>query len=94
MALDCDLLGGPSSDFNVMTRRGQWSASLEQLDGQAEAGLSAAGLCMVLEGSWKCADGRILQAGQGLWWSSVRPEPLVAQDEKARLILVSLASHS
>ncbi len=94
MALDCDLLGGPSSDFNVMTRRGQWSARLEQLGGQAEAGLSAAGLCMVLQGSWKCADGRILQAGQGLWWSSVRPEPLVAQAEQARVIMVSLTPHS
>ena len=93
-ALDCDLQGGPSSDFNVMTRRGQWSARLELLGSQAEAGLSDAGLCMVLQGGWKCADGRILQAGQGLWWSSVRPEPLLAQGEQARLIMVSLTPHS
>jgi environmental stress-induced protein Ves len=57
MALDCDLLGGPSSDFNVMTRRGQWSARLEQLGGQAEAGLSAAGLCMVLQGAGNAPTG-------------------------------------
>ncbi len=93
-ALDCDLQGGPSSDFNVMTRRGQWSARLEQLAGQAEAGLSAAGLCMVLQGSWKAVDGRVLETGQGLWWSSTGAESLVAQGEDARLILVSLTAHT
>jgi hypothetical protein len=45
-------------------------------------------------GGWKCADGRILQAGQGLWWTSPQAEPLLAQDEQARLILVSLTPHS
>ena len=29
VALDCTLLGGTSTDFNVMTRRGQWTAQVE-----------------------------------------------------------------
>ena len=36
---------------------------------------------MVLQGRWRAADGRLLETGQGLWWSSARPEPLVAQSE-------------
>ncbi len=74
-ALDCRLLGGTSTDFNVMARRGRWQAALQVLDGTADAGRSAAGLCMVLQGGW-LAGGEVLAPGQGLWWS-VRPPAAV-----------------
>ena len=90
VALDCDLLGGTSNDFNVMTRRGQWAAKLDVLTGSATAGLSAAGLCMVLQGSWETADGQTLQPGQGLRWSAAESTPLTPQSLDAKLILVSL----
>ena len=90
VALDCDLLGGTSNDFNVMTRRGQWAAKLDVLTSSATAGLSAAGLCMVLQGSWKTADGQALQPGQGLRWSAAESTPLTSQSVDAKLILVSL----
>lgn len=92
-ALDCTLLGGASTDFNVMVRRGQWTAQLQVLDEPAAAGASAAGLCMVLHGQWQ-ADGadQALSAGQGLWWSAaqaaaLRLRPLGPQ---ARLLQVLL----
>ncbi|WP_055311128.1 HutD/Ves family protein, partial [Bordetella pertussis] len=34
-AIDATLLGGPSRDFNVMTRRGRWRAEARVLHGQA-----------------------------------------------------------
>ena len=72
--LDCRLIGGPSTDFNLMLRRGEWSGSLQVLrDALPPAEGAAAGLCMVLQGTWRCEGSdthpaRMLAAGQGLWW--------------------------
>lgn len=95
-ALGCTLLGGTSTDFNVMARRGQWQAQVAVLDGAAgvgAAGIGAAdaGLCLVLQGRWQ-ADGAVLAPGQGLWWSAPQaaPLPLVPQAGEARLVQVLL----
>lgn len=89
-ALDCRLLGGLSTDFNVMTRRGQWAATLQIQDGAAQPGRSAAGLCMVLRGSFAQGDA-VLHAGQGLWWDATQDAaPLQPHDAHSRLVLVSL----
>jgi environmental stress-induced protein Ves len=89
-ALDCSLLGGTSTDFNVMTRRGQWSAEVLVHDAAVRPGRSAAGLCLVLQGGF--AQGRtVLQVGQGLWWDAAEDaEPLLPGDAHSRLVLVSL----
>ena len=92
-ALDCRLLGGLSTDFNVMTRRGQWAATVQIQDGAVQPGSlqsGAAGLCLVLQGGF--AQGRtVLQAGQGLWWDAAEDaEPLLPHDAHSRLVLVSL----
>ncbi|WP_417284736.1 HutD family protein [Comamonas sp.] len=96
VALDCTLLGGTSTDFNVMTRRGQWSAAVQVIS--AEHGSltpdSPAGLCMVLDGRWKAAAETLLEPGQGLWWSPSQPLPktltLTPQQTGAHLVWVSL----
>jgi environmental stress-induced protein Ves len=89
-ALDCRLLGGTSTDFNVMTRRGQWSARLGVHDAGVQPGHSAAGLCLVLQGSFVQGDQRF-DAGQGLWWECpAQAAPLVPGDAYSRLVLVSL----
>ena len=93
-ALGCTLLGGPSTDFNVMARRGQWLAQLAVLDGTADAGRGTAGLCLVLQGGW-LAGGEVLSPGQGLWWSARPPAavplvPLNPQGGDARLAQVLL----
>ena len=89
-ALDCSLLGGTSTDFNVMTRRGQWSAEVSIHDAAVQPGRGAAGLCLVLQGGF--AQGQtVLQAGQGLGWAAAEnAEPLLPGDAHSRLVLVSL----
>ncbi|WAT88692.1 HutD family protein [Delftia acidovorans] len=91
VALGCSLLGGTSTDFNVMVRRGRWWAQVQVLDSAADAGRADAGLCMVLQGNWQ-ADGAALIPGQGLWWSAQQPDPqhLVPQTDDARLVQVLL----
>ena len=70
------MLGGVSTDFNLMLRRGEWGGSLQVLrDALPPAEGAAAGLCMVLQGTWRCEGSdtypaRMLAAGQGLWWVS------------------------
>ncbi len=72
--VDCCMLGGVSTDFNLMLRRGEWSGSLQVLrDALPPAEGAAAGLCMVLQGTWRCEEShanlpQVLTAGQGLWW--------------------------
>ncbi|MDR0227427.1 MAG: HutD family protein [Burkholderiaceae bacterium] len=91
VALDCSLLGGTSTDFNVMARRGRWQAQVAVRDGRTEAGRTGAGLCMVLRGGW-LADGASLAPGQGWWWSGSAPQPLDLEprDPGARLVQVLL----
>ena len=94
VALDCTLLGGTSTDFNVMTRRGEWTAAVQVIHAEQVRPDSPAGLCMVLDGSWKIADGAQLEPGQGLWWSPSQPLPealtLTPQEQSAHLVWVSL----
>ena len=69
--LDSRLIGGPSTDFNLMLRRGQWQGRMQVLHDPATVGATGAGLCMVLQGQWAVLGGdaaRVLQPGQGLWW--------------------------
>ncbi len=89
-ALDCSLLGGTSTDFNVMTRRGRWAAEVLLHDVETQPGRSAAGLCMVLQGSFTQGE-HTLHAGQGLWWDAAQDAvPLRPCDAHSRLVLVSL----
>lgn len=95
IALECRLLGGTCTDFNVMTRRGQWSAEALIHNTQVQPGRSAAGLCMVLQGNFLHGEA-ILKTGQGLlWWDRSHDKapntiPLLPGDEHSRLILLSL----
>ena len=94
VALDCTLLGGTSTDFNVMTRRGEWIAKVQVFRAAQTSevrSLTPAGLCMVLQGSWQAADGQALSTGQGLWWTDQTPLQLTPQSDDAHLVLVSLA---
>ncbi|MFC5521128.1 HutD family protein [Polaromonas jejuensis] len=71
-AVDCRLLGGTSTDFNLMLRRGQWRGHVQVANDARPLGKTPAGLCMVLGGRWTLTtpDGtRELSPGQGLWWA-------------------------
>lgn len=68
-AIDCSLLGGASSDFNVMTRRGQWHAELQVPDQATAIAPAPHGLLLVLRGSWRLSDELpVCHAGEGLCW--------------------------
>ncbi|MBS0508075.1 MAG: HutD family protein [Proteobacteria bacterium] len=69
LAVQCRLLGGASTDFNLMLRRGRWQGRVQVLRQACLPGSTPAGLCLVLAGLWR-RGGDMLTAGQGLWWSS------------------------
>lgn len=80
LPIDCSLLAGPTSDFNVMTRRGLLRAEVRVLREAAELPGCAQGLLLAVRGAWQarastpacdaasevCAT---LQADAGLWWN-------------------------
>ena len=75
LPLDCCLIGGPSTDFNLMVRRGQCHGGMQVVRDACTVGTTGAGLAMVLQGQWAVLGGgmaQLLQPGQGLWW----PEPI------------------
>lgn len=71
-AVDCTLLGGPSTDFNLMVRRGRWRGSVEVVDTPQSPRPDSAGVALVLHGDWVVRgtgmDARTFTAGQGLVW--------------------------
>lgn len=72
VALDCTLLGGTSTDFNVMTRRSQWQAEVQLLRTASTISPSRDGLLLALGGDWDLHDGATGQHcadGSGVWWS-------------------------
>ena len=77
-AVDCTMLGGISTDFNLMLRRGVWDGTLQVV--RSEPPPTRAGLCMVLQGQWQTVQAeraaRVLTAGQGAWWLDAAPQRL------------------
>ena len=68
VALDCELLGGGSSDLNVMTRRGRWHSQLVLLRESAAIASASHGLLLAVAGRWH-VDDQTLAEGDGLWWA-------------------------
>ena len=70
-ALDCTLLGGPSLDFNVMTRRSALRAEVTVLRNETPLAPAPRGLLLAVRGHWQFQAAGAAQecaAGQGLWW--------------------------
>ena len=66
-AVECTLLGGASTDFNVMCRRERWRAEVavvQDLPVLMERGNH--GLVLSLDGNWRVS-GSLLTEGQGVW---------------------------
>jgi hypothetical protein len=68
VAVDCELLGATSTDFNVMARRDRGVAEVRVVDAALDLAASAHGLLMVLAGDWH-ANGDRLAPGEGVWWA-------------------------
>jgi hypothetical protein len=93
-ALDCTLLGGPSQDFNVMTRRSALRAEVAVLRDATTLAPAPRGLLFAARGHWQLlADGAAQNCGtgQGLWWDG---EPhgwqVKPQDANAAVLWVRL----
>lgn len=94
--LDCALLGGISSDLNVMTRRSQWRAEVQVVRDASTIVPCGEGLLLACGGDWQLHDGeqdRHCAAGSGLWWSGAvqgwAARPLA---DAAALVVVHLSA--
>jgi hypothetical protein len=76
VGMECDLLGGTSTDFNLMTRRDRWKGELQVLTGSTVLHSEPAGLFLAVLGCWTvtslgAAQGQpiALAPEAGLWWA-------------------------
>lgn len=78
------LLGSSSQDFNIMTRRGCWQASVTSVSSAQELPVSHGGLVYVVKGKWLIShtETHELTTSQGCWWLPTikvgQLEPLIA----------------
>jgi environmental stress-induced protein Ves len=99
VALDCELLGGPSTDFNVMSRRGRLSADVRVLREGGDIAPAACGLLLALRGRWQL-NGIDCAPDSGLWWDDASEgwqgsqgwQAAAPRDADAALVAVRLES--
>ena len=103
--MDCTLLGGTSTDFNVMTRRGTRRAGVQVLHESASLPATDQGLLLAVRGSWQVhgpahadtrtdsrTDAVTLAEGEGVWWHGTpHAWHLQPADSGAQLLWVPLA---
>ena len=68
VALHCTLLGGESTDLNVMGRRTRGRAGLRVVSEAMMLMCGEYGVLMSVNGQWRVG-GSVLAEGQGVWWS-------------------------
>jgi environmental stress-induced protein Ves len=68
LAIGCTVLGGASTDFNVMSRHATGRIEVEILHADHPWTNARAGLLMCVRGIWMC-NSELLAEGQGLWWA-------------------------
>ena len=88
-AIDCTLLGGPSNDFNVMTRRGRCSAEVRVVDSATDVAPCRHGLLYALEGNWSLATGEAIAKGEGVWWGD-KPQGWQARPQSSGALLLTV----
>jgi environmental stress-induced protein Ves len=69
--IDAALVTGPSTDFNVMTRRATTRADVQVVIGDGRLGESSAGVIFAARGSWDVRSSETsfaLEPDHGLWW--------------------------
>lgn len=89
VALGCELLGGTSTDFNVMARRGRVRAEVRVLSA-AEDISADCGLLLAVRGAWQLGD-IPCAPGHGLWWDAPAQLHATPQTEDALLLAVNLS---
>lgn len=96
-AVEAPLLAGPSSDFNLMTRRAALRAELRVLREPTELPACPQGLLFAAQGEWQLgatdatSAPQSLQRDQGLWWRAGGPRwHLAPATADAAIIAVQL----
>lgn len=94
LAVDCTLLGGESTDFNVMTRRGVVCADVAVHHSAATLPTAMGGVLLVLEGGWQLSSPQAtldIPAGHGVWWvEQVGAMQLQPRTPQARLLAAAI----
>lgn len=86
--IHCVPLGAPSSDFNVMSRRGSWRAEVQVLRTAVQLEPASHGVLLAARGGWSLPD-QALPAGHGLWWAdAIMSFNLSPHDADGRLLAV------
>jgi uncharacterized protein len=90
--LAATLVDGPSSDFNVMTRRGAWSADVTTQRSAFEPAIADVTLLLCCEGEWLVAGAaaETLDPMQALLWRTPPPRISVSPRATGALLLVRL----
>lgn len=88
VALGCALLGGASTDFNVMVRRGRVQAEVRMVT-TAESISADFGLLLAVRGMWQLGD-ISCAPGHGLWWDAPVQWRATPQTTDALLVAVFL----
>lgn len=90
--LSATLFDGPSSDFNVMTRRGAWTADVTVQRSAFEPASADVTLLLCSEGEWLVPDGAAKTLGpmQALMWRAPPPRIGVSPQPNSTLLLVRL----
>ncbi len=92
LPLACTLLGGASSDFNVMSRRQRIRADVRVLSAAGLLDAAPAGVLLGLRGHWR-AGGRVVAGGEGFWWADEAIAwSLEPVDADALLVAVQLSN--
>ena len=69
--ISASLIGGSSSDFNIMTRRGTTKADVRVVRAVERLGSSRAGVLFAVQGAWSVRSGETtysLPESGGVWW--------------------------
>ncbi len=90
--LSATLVGGPSSDFNVMTRRGAWVADVTTQRGTFESASADVTLLLCSEGEWRvdAESTETLGPMQALLWREPALPLRVSPQQAGALLLVRL----
>lgn len=73
VALDCELLGGTSTDLSVMTRRSRLRADVKVVTGTRQIAPAQNGLALAVRGAWHLQSGAHdfrCTTGTGIWWDA------------------------
>jgi len=92
--ISATLVGGVTTDFNIMTRRGSCTAQVRAQNHDFDVNWHTAGLLYVLRGEWQVTASITLSAEQGLHWAFASNQeshlPIRALQPDAQLLWVEI----